>query len=214
MSHDEPSQTATVTDRLGHVRLAEPVRFSAPWEQAASLRLRDGEITALAEYDQRARITGGDPEQMLDAAAFAYWELVTRQQRQLAVTADAELRRRYPGQPWPPLRSAEPEPEPEPESQARHDRPDFTVEAGNQQTGLHIQDLAARHREFSERLAERQSLMIPAENPDFEDLGPAFPVREGPARDAILQPPKPQIQPSQQIMERMASREADMEAGN
>jgi 4-hydroxy-2-oxoheptanedioate aldolase len=35
------------------------------------------------------------------------WELATRHQRQLAVAADAELRRRHPGQPWPPLRSAE-----------------------------------------------------------------------------------------------------------
>ena len=57
-----------LADRLGYARLAEPVRFRAPWEQAASLRLRDGDATVLAEYDQHARITGGDPEQMLDAA--------------------------------------------------------------------------------------------------------------------------------------------------
>ena len=38
------------------------------------------------------------------------WETATRQQRQLAVAADAELRRRHPGQQFPPLRSAEPEP--------------------------------------------------------------------------------------------------------
>jgi hypothetical protein len=36
------------------------------------------------------------------------WVRATRQQRQLAVAADGELRR-HPGQPWPPLRSAEPE---------------------------------------------------------------------------------------------------------
>ena len=36
------------------------------------------------------------------------WERATRHQRQLAVAADAELRRRHPDQPWPPLRSAEP----------------------------------------------------------------------------------------------------------
>ena len=38
------------------------------------------------------------------------WEHATRHQRHLAVAADAELRRRHPGQPFPPLRSAEPEP--------------------------------------------------------------------------------------------------------
>ena len=38
------------------------------------------------------------------------WEAATRQQRQLAVAADAELRRRHPGQYFAPLRSAEPAP--------------------------------------------------------------------------------------------------------
>jgi conjugative relaxase-like TrwC/TraI family protein len=36
---------------LGYARLAEPVRFRAAWEQEASLRLRDGDTTVLAEYD-------------------------------------------------------------------------------------------------------------------------------------------------------------------
>ena len=58
--------------RLGYARLAEPVRFRHAWEQAASLRLRDGDSTVLAEYDQHGRIIGGDPEQMMDAAAAAY----------------------------------------------------------------------------------------------------------------------------------------------
>src|SRR5262249_61348367 len=40
----------------------------------------------------------------------AEWEAATRRQRQLAVAADAELRRRHPGQYFAPLRSAEPEP--------------------------------------------------------------------------------------------------------
>jgi hypothetical protein len=31
--------------------------------------LRDGDTTVLAGYGQRARITGGDPEQVVDAAA-------------------------------------------------------------------------------------------------------------------------------------------------
>ena len=40
----------------------------------------------------------------------ADWENATCQQRQMAVAADTELRRRHTSQPWPPLRSAEPEP--------------------------------------------------------------------------------------------------------
>ena len=46
---------------LGYVRLAEPVRFRHRWEQHASLRLRDGDTTVLADYDQHGRIIGGEP---------------------------------------------------------------------------------------------------------------------------------------------------------
>jgi hypothetical protein len=50
----------------------------------------------------------------------ADWEQATRHQRQLAVAADTELRRRHPDQRWPALRSAEPELTPETErAQAR-----------------------------------------------------------------------------------------------
>ena len=40
------------------MRLAEPVRFRAGWEQAASLRLRAGDVSVLGEYHQHARIHG------------------------------------------------------------------------------------------------------------------------------------------------------------
>ena len=78
---------------LGYVRLAEPVRFRHAWEQAASLRLRDGDTTVLAEYDQHARITGGDPEQMMDAAAAAYVALTAGGTDTLLMAADHALRR-------------------------------------------------------------------------------------------------------------------------
>jgi conjugative relaxase-like TrwC/TraI family protein len=78
---------------LGYVRLAEPVRFRAPWEQAASLRLRDGDTTVLAEYDQHARILGGNPEQMMDAAAAAYVAFTVAGTDTLLMSADHALRR-------------------------------------------------------------------------------------------------------------------------
>jgi hypothetical protein len=138
----------------------------------------------------------------------ADWEQASRQQRRLAVAADAELRRRHPGQQFPPLRSAEPQPA------TREQRDELTLTAGEEipQFGQWIQDLAAQRRAFANKLAERQSLMTPAENPDYEDLGPAFPAWAPPDRDAILQPPKPQIQPSPQILERVTDRHLDMEA--
>jgi conjugative relaxase-like TrwC/TraI family protein len=61
-----------LADRLGYVQLAEPVRFTAAWERAASLRLRTGDATILDEYDQHGRIRGAPPDQAMDQAARAY----------------------------------------------------------------------------------------------------------------------------------------------
>jgi hypothetical protein len=61
-----------LADRLGYVQLAEPVRFTAEWERAASLRLRAGDATALDEYDQYGRIQGAPPDQAMEQAARTY----------------------------------------------------------------------------------------------------------------------------------------------
>ena len=73
---------------LGYVQLAEPVRFRADWERDASLRLRDGDVSVLADYDQHGRISGGDPEQMMDAAAKAYVALTLEGKDTLLMAAD------------------------------------------------------------------------------------------------------------------------------
>ena len=79
--------------RLGYVQLPDPVRFRAAWEQAASLRLRTGDTSVLAEYDQHGRITGGEPEQMLEAAAAAYVALTLDGTDTLLMAANHDLRR-------------------------------------------------------------------------------------------------------------------------
>ena len=58
--------------RLGYVQLAEPVRFTAAWERATSLRIRAGDVTGLDEYDQHGRIRGAPPDHATDQAARAY----------------------------------------------------------------------------------------------------------------------------------------------
>jgi len=78
---------------LGYARLAQPARFRAAWEQQASLRLRDGDTAALADYDQHGRILGGDPEQMTDAAAAAYVALSAGGTDVLLMAPDHALRR-------------------------------------------------------------------------------------------------------------------------
>jgi len=78
---------------LGYARLAEPVRFRADWERAASLRLRAGDTTVLAVYDEHGRITGGGPEEMTDAAARAYVALRLEGRDTLLMVADHSRRR-------------------------------------------------------------------------------------------------------------------------
>jgi hypothetical protein len=82
-----------LADRLGYVQLTEPVRFTAGWERAASLRLRAGDASVLGDYDQHARIRGGDPERMMDAAAAAYLALTIDGTDALLMAADHALRK-------------------------------------------------------------------------------------------------------------------------
>ena len=156
-----------------------------------------------AAYRQRESVFAGV---MADRAD---WEAATRAQRHLAVAADAELRRRHPQQRFTPLRSAEPCPV----TDAR--RAELTLTPGQDipESGQWIKDLAAGRRTFADRLADRQSLMIPSEDPGYGSLGQAFPSWTGPAKGAILQPPKPEIRPSSRVLERVLDRDADMEAG-
>ena len=138
------------------------------------------------------------------------WDAATRQQRQLAVAADAEVRRRHPGQYFAPLRSAEPWPA------TGAQRAELPLTAGEQsiEMGQWIKDLAVGRRTFADRLADRQSVKIPSEDPDYADLGQAFPAWSGPPRAAILQPPKPEMTPSPQILQRAVDRDADWEAAD
>jgi hypothetical protein len=138
------------------------------------------------------------------------WDAATRQQRQLAVAADAEVRRRHPGQYFAPLRSAEPAPA----TSAQHAKLTLTAGEPSIEMGQWIKDLAAGRRTFADRLADRQSQTIPSEDPDYGDLGPAFPAWSGPPRGAILQPPKPEMTPSPQILQRAMDRDADWEAAD
>jgi hypothetical protein len=139
----------------------------------------------------------------------ADWDAATRAQRHLAVAAEAELRRRHPQQRFTPLRSVEPP------AATDAQRAELTLSAGQgiADAGQWITDLDAGRRTFAARLGDRQSLTIPAEDPGYGDLGQAFPAWTGSSRDAILQPPKPEIRPSARVLERAADREADIEAG-
>ena len=99
------------------------------------------------------------------------WEAATEPQRRLAVAADAELRRRYPEMRIEPLRSAEPD---EVTDGQRAELDVLPEEQHDYHPPGWVRELAETRKEFSEKIAERQSRMEPHEDPDWEDLGPAF----------------------------------------
>jgi hypothetical protein len=138
------------------------------------------------------------------------WEAITEQPRRLAISADNELRRRHGGEHLEPLRSAEPEPVTEAEQFELALAPDRQLN----EMGEWIEDLPAQRRAFAEKLADRNSLTIPAEDPDHEDLGQAFPALGTTERDAILQTPKPMIKPSEKVLERARERDHAPEAAS
>ena len=138
------------------------------------------------------------------------WEHATEHSRHLAVAADAELRRRHPDQRIEPLRSGEPA------VVSDTDRAELTLTPDRKivEMAAWVRDLASERQSFREKLEELQGLRVPSEDPDWDDLGQAFPDWNPPGRDAILQPPKPQIAPAARILQRAAERDAEPEAAD
>jgi hypothetical protein len=52
--------------------LTEVRRFTSPWEAGASIRLRVGDLTAIAAYDRHGRVRGADAETARERAASAW----------------------------------------------------------------------------------------------------------------------------------------------
>ena len=138
------------------------------------------------------------------------WGHVTEHSRHLALAADAELRRRHPDQRIEPLYSAEPDPV------SDTGRAELTLAPDKKigEMAAWISDLAAKRQAFREKLEELQGLKVPSEDPDWDDLGEAFPSWNSRGRDAILQPPKPQITPSAKILQLAAERDTEPEAAD
>jgi hypothetical protein len=158
----------------------------------------------------RARYLAQEETFATATADRAEWERATEYSRHLAVAADAELRRRDPDRRIERLRSAEPEPVADPQREELTLVPDKNIA----EMADWVRDLAAQRQAFRDKLEERQALKVPSEDPDFEDLGYAFPAWSPPEKDAILQPPKPEIQPSAKIIELARQPEAGREAAD
>jgi len=137
------------------------------------------------------------------------WEHVTAHSRRLAIAADVELRRRYPEQKIEQLRSAEPALLGETESEQL---PPGSGEL-NETVGW-ILDLAAQRQAFHAKMEDRQRLTVLSNDLAWGGLGEAFPSCNALSRDAILQPPKPQITPSADILRLVAEHDAEPEAAD
>ncbi|WP_181779357.1 MobF family relaxase [Pseudonocardia pini] len=64
---------ADLADRGITYRLAEVRRFSETWEREASLRLREGDETAVADYEKRGRLLDCGAREQTEAAAARGW---------------------------------------------------------------------------------------------------------------------------------------------
>ena len=196
---------------LGYVRAsAEDARLRVIRSQAeveVARKAGDAELAALHEQ-QAAHSRQQESAYRTQESVLAglmddrrAWETATEPQRRLAVAADTELRHRYPEMTIEPLRSAEPG---EVTDEQRAELDALPEEQGEYQPPAWVREAAEARQAFSDKLAERQSVMEPHEDPDYEDLGPAFPSWQPPDREAVLQPPKPPIPPSERLAEREA----------
>ena len=120
-----------------------------------------------------------------------------------AVAADSEYRRRHPETDLPPLRSAEPEP------LGEEERQELVFDAETpQETPEWVRELVARRAATREKLEAWRGMRVPhAEDHELEDEGEAWPALVARERNAILQPPKPEIKPAELVAEMARDRE-------
>jgi hypothetical protein len=135
------------------------------------------------------------------------WEQATAGSRRLAIAANTELRRRHPYRKIEPLRAAEPAPV----SDAERQHPDLTPQQGSSEMAR-TGDLTVQRQAFRAAMNE-QGQQVPGEDLTCANLGEASPASRAPWRNAILQPPRPQITPSAEILEFAAEHDIEHEAG-
>lgn len=186
-----------VNRELGHVRMsAAEARDQAVLSEAEADRAASQELSmrhrALANAARAREEAYRLQEEILarQAEDRAAWERATEHQRLMAVAADSELRRRDPGRAIEPLVSAEPGAVTEGE---RAELDTATVPGW-------VTELTEASREFREKLAERESLMVPDEDTDYEDVGSAFPRWEGRQADAVLVASEPMMPASDRVL--------------
>jgi hypothetical protein len=126
------------------------------------------------------------------------WEQATAGARRLAIAADAELRRRHPNQRIEPLRPAEPTCIDDP----RLDHLQRTSDGTFPEKEPGGSDLVTCRQATRDGIGEPSPLLGRGGNPvSRKSDAPSFPAWKAYGQDAILQPPKPEIIPSDRILQ-------------
>ncbi len=225
----------------GDLRLARKAEIGARIE-AARFRM-DAEAAERAGEAERAascRETSARHEAVADRAARIRealepahetrrrWNAITESTRRVGRAADMDLRRRERIAEDDRL-AADPQAGDEPEldeaSQAGRDK------AGMERLGLTpgaedripgaVEEAARAAREAQDEIDERLSQQVPDEDPDYEDIGPAWSAEVKRERDAVIRPPAVTVEPAEQTLERTweyetahpVEPEPEMEAG-
>jgi hypothetical protein len=188
---------------LGAIRAdADAARKTSDYDRAARHEHLAASYRAMRDHYQQQE--QGFARAMTDRQE---WEQATAGSRRLAIAADTELRRRHPYRTIEPLRLAEPAPV----SGAERQHPDLTPQQRNGET-VRMSDLKVQRQAFLAAMNEHRQL-VPGEDATRGNLGEASPASRTPWRDAILQPPKPQITPSAEILQVAAEHDIEHEAG-
>jgi hypothetical protein len=189
-----------VGKQLRDIRLgADTMRYKAIRAEAEARNTTDQTIAArhagIAAWARVVEAQHREHEATLAAVMEdrGLWDKLTEGPRRLAVQADAEYRRRHPDRKIRSLKSAEPE------------APDELMARPGW-----LADLDEQRCVFRQELEARQNVMIPAEDPDWEDQGAAWTVWQA-QQDAILQPPKPEIRPADGVLEAARHRDTQPE---
>jgi hypothetical protein len=215
------AETAWAPRHCGRdLRLARLAAFDAALgairadaETGAARKVGDHDRTARHEHlaaSYRALRDHYQQREQTLAQAMTYrqqWEHATARSRQLAIAADAELRRRHPDRRIEPLRSAEPTPASDEDRQHL----DLIQRQRNGQTAW-IGGLEAELQTF--RTAMNQHHRPPCSKDAAPgSIGGTSPVFGARWPDAVLQPPKPEITPSAAILELATEHDIEPEAG-
>ena len=204
-----------VGKELRQVRIsAQEQADRATRADAEAKAAQDAEIRArherIAESARHAQQVYREHEAKLEEANLVRgeWDKSTERVRVMALAADTEYRNRYPDAELEPLKSREPEPL-SPEDREALD----PGEAADYIPPAWLDEVAEQARKAADELADRQSMRMPGEDADIEGEQ-AWPDLVRAERDAVLQPPPPEVQPAPEVERLHQEREDQRQAGN